>query len=67
MPVHSATNGIGAQTLTTTHGTGPLYGGGGGGAGDVAAPMPHEVREQGVWLAAGDLRLSDFEGIMPNA
>ncbi|MBS4730650.1 ParA family protein [Mycobacterium sp. SM1] len=38
-----------------------------GGAGDIVAPIPHAVREQGVWLAAGDLRLSDFEGIMPGA
>jgi len=38
-----------------------------GGSGDIDAPMAHVVREQGVWLAAGDLRLSDFEGIMPGA
>jgi len=37
------------------------------GSGDVEAPVAHVVRDQGVWLAAGDLRLSDFEGIMPGA
>ncbi|MFL0237815.1 ParA family protein [Mycobacterium sp. SMC-17] len=38
-----------------------------GGAGDVDVPDPHVVRENGVWLAAGDLGLTEFEGIMPNA
>ncbi|MCV7198133.1 ParA family protein [Mycobacterium angelicum] len=38
-----------------------------GGSGDVETPIAHVVRDEGVWLAAGDLRLSDFEGIMPGA
>jgi cellulose biosynthesis protein BcsQ len=38
-----------------------------GGSGDVDVPPPHVVRENGVWLAAGDLNLTEFEGIMPNA
>jgi cellulose biosynthesis protein BcsQ len=38
-----------------------------GGSGDVDNPVAHVVRENGVWLAAGDLRMSDFEGIMPGA
>lgn len=36
------------------------------GAGDVEAPEAHEIRD-GVWLAPGDIRLSDFEGILPGA
>jgi cellulose biosynthesis protein BcsQ len=38
-----------------------------GGSGDVDIPAAHVVREDGDWLAAGDLRLSEFEGIMPGA
>jgi cellulose biosynthesis protein BcsQ len=38
-----------------------------GGSGDIAVPAPYEVRENGVWLASGDLALTEFEGIMPSA
>ena len=53
----------GADGLTVAHAFNPLV----GGAGDVEIPEAHEIREGGVWLAAGDIRLSDFEAIMPNA
>jgi cellulose biosynthesis protein BcsQ len=38
-----------------------------GGSGDVDPPPAHVVRPDGVWLAAGDLDLTEFEGIMPNS
>jgi hypothetical protein len=63
MPVHSATNGIGAQMLTETYGVGPFHGGGGGGGGGGASatmqvldaasnrvPAPHSA----ALLTAGD-------------
>ncbi|MCT2109322.1 ParA family protein [Dietzia cinnamea] len=52
-----------ADGLTVAHAFRPLV----GGAGDVEAPEAHVVRPDGVWLAAGDIRLSEFEAIMPNA
>lgn len=48
---------------TVAHAFAPLV----GGSGDVFAPEAIEVREGKVWLAAGDLRLSEFEAILPSA
>jgi cellulose biosynthesis protein BcsQ len=49
--------------LTVAHSFRPLV----SGAGDVEAPEAAEIRPEKVWLAPGDIRLSDFEAIMPNA
>jgi len=53
----------GADGLTVAHAFAPLV----GGSGDLEAPEAVEVRPGRVWLVPGDIRLSDFEGIMPNA
>ncbi|MCD2145246.1 ParA family protein [Gordonia paraffinivorans] len=53
----------GADGVTVAHAFNPLV----GGSGDVETPEAHEIREDRVWLAAGDIRLSDFEAIMPSA
>lgn len=53
----------GATDQTVAHAFNPLV----SGSGDVALPEAHVVRPNGVWLAAGDLALSSFEGIMPSA
>jgi cellulose biosynthesis protein BcsQ len=53
----------GADGLTVAHAFAPLV----GGSGDLDAPEAVEVRPGRVWLVPGDIRLSDFEGIMPNA
>lgn len=37
------------------------------GAGDLATPHALEVRKDGVWLLPGDIQLSTFEAILPNA
>lgn len=52
-----------ADGLTVAHGFEPLV----SGAGDLFAPEAHVVREGSVWLAAGDLQLSEFESILPSA
>ncbi|MCS7483398.1 ParA family protein [Umezawaea endophytica] len=52
-----------ADALTVAHAFAPLV----SGSGDVEAPEAIEVRPGSVWLTAGDIKLSDFEGIMPNA
>jgi len=49
--------------LTVAHAFAPLV----GGSGDVFTPEATEVREGSVWLVAGDLRLSEFESILPSA
>jgi cellulose biosynthesis protein BcsQ len=49
--------------LTVAHAFAPMV----SGAGDVAPPAAAEVRKDAVWLLPGDIRLSDFEGILPNA
>ena len=48
---------------TVAHAFAPLV----GGSGDVFAPEAIEVRDGKVWLVAGDLRLSEFEAILPSA
>jgi cellulose biosynthesis protein BcsQ len=48
---------------TVAHAFAPLV----SGSGDMYAPEAIEVRQGQVWLAAGDLRLSDFEAILPTA
>lgn len=53
----------GADALTVAHAFAPLV----AGSGDVYPPEAQEVREGAVWLAAGDIRLSDFEAILPSA
>lgn len=53
----------GAAGQTVAHSFAPLV----SGSGDVTLPEAHVVRDGGVWLAAGDLGLTDFEGIMPSA
>ncbi|AMU22958.1 ParA family protein [Mycobacteroides abscessus] len=53
----------GAVDQTVAHAFNPLV----SGSGDVLEPVAHVVRENGVWLAAGDLDLSAFEGILPSA
>ena len=53
----------GQDGLTVAHGFAPLV----GGAGDMEPPEAVEVRTGSVWLLPGDIRLSDFEGIMPGA
>ena len=52
-----------ADALTVAHAFGPLV----SGAGDVYAPEAQTVRTGKVWLAAGDLKLSEFESILPSA
>jgi len=52
-----------ADGLTVAHAFAPLV----SGAGDVFAPKAQKVREGQVWLAAGDLKLSEFESILPSA
>lgn len=52
-----------ADALTVAHAFAPLV----GGAGDVEPPEAAEVRSGAVWLVPGDIRLSDFESIMPGA
>jgi chromosome partitioning protein len=37
------------------------------GAGDVATPAALEIRKDSVWLLPGDIQLSTFEAILPNA
>ena len=49
--------------LTVAHAFAPLV----SGAGDVEPPQAAEVRAGSVWLVPGDIRLSDFEGILPAA
>lgn len=53
----------GADGFTVAQAFAPLV----SGSGDVEAPEAAEVRPQSVWLAPGDIRLSEFEAIMPNA
>lgn len=52
-----------ADGLTVAHAFQPLV----SGSGDVFAPEAQVVREGQVWLAAGDLKLSEFEAILPMA
>jgi chromosome partitioning protein len=49
--------------LTVAHAFAPLV----SGAGDVEPPQASEIRPGRVWLVPGDIRLSDFEGILPAA
>lgn len=49
------------DALTVAHAFAPLV----AGAGDVEAPEAAEIRPGSVWLVPGDIRLSDFEAIMP--
>lgn len=53
----------GEDAQTVADAFGPLV----GGSGDVYAPEAFEVREGAVWIAAGDLALSEFEAILPSA
>jgi cellulose biosynthesis protein BcsQ len=53
----------GADGLTVAHAFAPLV----SGSGDVFTPEVIEVRPGKVWIAAGDLRLSEFESILPSA
>ena len=67
MPVHSETNGMGAQIPTEKYGVGsPFHGGGGGGGGSGAAtqvleggsttvPQPHSV----ALLTAGEVAVTN--------
>lgn len=52
-----------ASKLTVAGGFSPLV----SGAGDVATPSAQEVRRNKVWLLPGDIQLSTFEAILPNA
>lgn len=52
-----------ADGLTVAHGLAPLV----SGAGDIDPPEAVEVRTGAVWLLPGDIKLSDFESIMPGA
>lgn len=52
-----------ADALTVAHGFAPLV----GGSGDMFPPEALVVRDRTVWLAAGDLQLSEFESILPSA
>jgi chromosome partitioning protein len=52
-----------ADLLSVAHAFAPLV----SGSGDVKTPEAIEVRPGSVWLVPGDIRLSDFEGIMPSA
>lgn len=53
----------GADALTIAHAFAPLV----SGAGDVEDPEAAVVRQGQVWLAPGDIGLSEFEAIMPGA
>jgi cellulose biosynthesis protein BcsQ len=53
----------GADGMTVAHGFHPLV----SGAGDVDPPEAVEIRDDRVWLVPGDIALSDFESILPNA
>ncbi|WP_432150928.1 ParA family protein [Streptomyces sp. bgisy029] len=53
----------GADGMTVAHGFGPLV----SGAGDVDPPEAIEIRDDQVWLIAGDIALSTFESILPGA
>lgn len=52
-----------ADAVTVAHAFAPLV----SGSGDVYAPEAQEVRAGKVWLAPGDLQLSEFESILPSA
>lgn len=52
-----------ADALTVAHAFAPLV----SGSGDVEAPEAAVVRDGKVWLVPGDIRLSEFEAIMPGA
>jgi cellulose biosynthesis protein BcsQ len=52
-----------SENLTVAHAFAPLV----GGSGDVAPPPAVEVRSGSVWLVPGDIKLSDYESIMPGA
>ncbi len=52
-----------AHGVTVAHAFAPLV----SGAGDVVAPEPIEVREGSIWLLPGDIRLSNFEEILPSS
>jgi len=52
-----------AAGLTVAHAFAPLV----SGAGDVEPPQAATIRDGQVWLVPGDIRLSDFEGILPSA
>jgi cellulose biosynthesis protein BcsQ len=51
-----------ADGLTVAHGFSQIV----SGAGDIEIPEAIDIRS-GVWLAPGDIALSDFEGILPGA
>jgi cellulose biosynthesis protein BcsQ len=53
----------GADAMTVAHGFAPLV----SGAGDVDPPEAAEIRKGHVWLAPGDIALSNFESILPGA
>lgn len=53
----------GSDGLTVAHAFAPLV----SGSGDSEAPEAAEIRPGTVWLAPGDIRLSDFESILPSA
>ncbi|TWE27397.1 ParA family protein [Prauserella muralis] len=52
-----------SDNLTVAHAFAPLV----GGSGDVTPPPSVEVRPDAVWILPGDIRLSDYESIMPGA
>lgn len=52
-----------ADALTVAHAFSPLV----SGSGDVEPPEAAEVRPGAVWLVPGDIRLSEFESIMPGS
>jgi chromosome partitioning protein len=52
-----------SDNLTVAHAFAPLV----SGSGDVAPPPAVEVRGGTVWLVPGDIKLSDYESIMPGA
>ncbi|KLL95412.1 hypothetical protein NJ76_26870 [Rhodococcus sp. IITR03] len=51
------------DALTVAHAFAPLV----SGAGDLEVPQAVDVRDGKVWLAPGDIRLSEFEAILPGA
>lgn len=51
------------DALTVGHAFAPLV----SGSGDMEAPEAIDVRDSKVWLAPGDIRLSEFEAILPGA
>lgn len=53
----------GADALTVAHAFSSLV----SGAGDVEAPEAAVVRPDRVWIVPGDIRLSDFEGMLPGS